>query len=65
MAQPGTEYDKLKTYTLTPTGVFLRKGEEIGMFQMGSTIALLFECPESTQFTVGPGDKLRMGQKLT
>jgi len=48
LVQPGTEYDKIKTYTLTPTGVFLRKGEEIGMFQMGSTVALLFECPEST-----------------
>jgi hypothetical protein len=32
LEQPGSQYDQLRTYTLTPTGVFLRKGEEIGMF---------------------------------
>jgi phosphatidylserine decarboxylase len=46
---------------LTPTGVFLRKGEEIGMFEMGSTIVMMFECPESTTFTVKEGDKLLLG----
>ena len=35
----------LKRFTITPSGVLLRKGEEIGMFEMGSTIALIFECP--------------------
>jgi phosphatidylserine decarboxylase len=31
------------------------------MFEMGSTIVLMFECPESTKFTVKEGEKLRMG----
>jgi len=37
----------------------------VGMFQMGSTILLMFECPNNTQFTVNKGDKLKMGQQIT
>lgn len=58
-------YTKNKTFTVTQNGVFLRKGEEIGMFEMGSTIVLLFECPKETQVVPQPGEKVFMGQKLT
>jgi len=45
--------------------VKLSKGEEIGMFRMGSTVAILFECPkEGYEFKHKAGDKLLLGQKL-
>jgi hypothetical protein len=45
----------LKRFTITPSGVLLRKGEEIGMFEMGSTIALIFECPPDYEFKFKEG----------
>ena len=65
LEQPGTTYTQNKTYTVTPNGVFLRKGEEVGMFEMGSTIVMLFECPQDCQVVPQPGEKLLMGQKIT
>ena len=53
-----------RTYTVTNEGVFLRKGEEMGMFQMGSTIVMLFECPKDTQISRKPGDKVKLGENL-
>lgn len=55
-----TEY----SYSILPNGVQLHKGEELGMFQMGSTIALLFECPNEYHIVGQPGDKVMMGQEL-
>ena len=49
---------------MTSNGVFLRKGEEMGMFEMGSTVVLLFECPENVKISLSPGDKVRLGQPL-
>ena len=37
-----------RSFTITGEGIFLRKGEEMGMFEMGSTIVMLFECPKDT-----------------
>lgn len=31
---------------------------------MGSTLVLIFEAPADFRFSVFPGDKVRMGQKL-
>ena len=53
-----------KSFTVTPQGVSLQKGEEIGMFDMGSTIALIFECPPDYHIALKEGDKVMMGQKL-
>lgn len=50
-----------KRFTITPNGVLLRKGECIGMFEMGSTIALILECPPDYQFSFKEGEKLKMG----
>ena len=36
-----------QSYTVTQNGVHLSKGEEIGMFHMGSTIAMILETPEN------------------
>ena len=55
---------KLKSYTVTPTGINLSKGEEIGMFEMGSTVALIFECPKDYQIELKDGDPVKLGDKL-
>jgi hypothetical protein len=34
------------------------------MFEMGSTIALLFECPLDYEFRFKEGEKLAMGQEI-
>ena len=59
-----TESGVQRTYTVTNEGVFLRKGEEMGMFQMGSTIVMLFECPKDTEIKKQPGDKVMLGESL-
>jgi len=53
-----------KPFTVTPQGVSLQKGEEIGMFDMGSTIALIFECPPDYQIELKEGDQVKLGDKL-
>jgi phosphatidylserine decarboxylase len=55
-------------------GHALRRGEEMGGFQLGSTIVLVFEAPASTTgeahekkgwtWTVEKGQKVKMGQSL-
>lgn len=42
----------------------VRKGEELGFFNMGSTVVLIFEAPEHFEFLVNEGDKIVLGQKL-
>jgi len=41
----------------------LTRGEEIGHFNLGSTIVLVFECDEF-EFSVKSGERVLMGQKL-
>lgn len=36
----------------------------MGMFEMGSTIVLLFECPHDTTITKQSGEKVRLGDPL-
>ena len=39
-------------------------GEEIGGFRLGSTVVLLFEAPESFEFTLTQNEKVCMGQSI-
>jgi phosphatidylserine decarboxylase len=64
--------DKPNSANLTQDGITLKKGEEIGFFQMGSTIVMLVEIPEATttsakrfDLNVKPGQKLQMGELIT
>jgi hypothetical protein len=34
------------------------------LLQLGSTVVLVFEAPENFQFTVQPGEKLRLGTSI-
>jgi phosphatidylserine decarboxylase len=42
----------------------LRAGEEIGGFSLGSTIVLVFEAPNSFEFTVQSGQHVKVGEAL-
>jgi phosphatidylserine decarboxylase len=44
-------------------GVDVEKGEELGVFRLGSTIVLLFESPEF-RFSCEVGKKVRVGESL-
>lgn len=41
----------------------LTRGAEIGRFEMGSTVVLLFP-PGRVEWTVGPGDAVRVGERI-
>ena len=51
-------------YAISPKGGELAKGEEIGYFRMGSTVAVVFECSPDIEMRCKPGDKVLMGQRL-
>lgn len=51
-------------YSISPQGVELTKGEEIGFFRMGSTVAVVFECSPDIKMRREVGEKVLMGEKL-
>jgi len=44
--------------------VNLAKGELFGDFNLGSTIVLLFEAPDSFEFAIRPGQRVKYGQGI-
>lgn len=44
--------------------ISIAKGENIGCFNFGSTVVLIFEAPKNFKFCVEPGDKVYLGQPL-
>jgi len=47
-----------------PSQISIEKGQHFGMFNLGSTIVLVFEAPESFRFGVEPGQRVLVGQAL-
>ncbi|CAN6599153.1 phosphatidylserine decarboxylase proenzyme 1, mitochondrial [Trichomonascus vanleenenianus] len=45
-------------------GYPLTKGEQMGGFNLGSTVVLVFEAPKTFNFTVKAGDIVRVGQAM-
>lgn len=45
-------------------GVKLRKGDDFGAFNLGSTVVLLFEAPPTFEFQIEIGQKLKYGQRV-
>lgn len=50
-----------KTYTKP---VELKKGQEVGMFKLGSTVVMVFEAPKGIEWHVKEGDAVRYGQPI-
>ena len=48
-------------FPVTHEGLLARKGCELGRFNMGSTVVMLFEAGENFEFTVKAGDKVKYG----
>nr|XP_009758386.1 PREDICTED: phosphatidylserine decarboxylase proenzyme 1, mitochondrial-like [Nicotiana sylvestris] len=64
-----------QVYEPKGTGVFLKKGDELAAFNMGSTVVLVFQAPISEpsadksmsaefRFCIKKGDRVRMGEAL-
>ena len=45
-------------------GLNILKGEELGWFEMGSTIVLIFEGPKDTQLHLKEGQRLHLGEPI-
>jgi len=46
-------------------GIPVHRGEELGGFQMGSTVVLIFEAPKSFKFNIKPYQKINVGQAIS
>ena len=46
------------------SGVALSKGEDIGYFNLGSTIVLIFEAPGNFRLNLTPQQKVKVGQGI-
>ena len=57
-------YDKSFCTPNAPDGHHLKRGDNFGEFNLGSTIVLIFEAPENFQFDVKQNEKVFFGQKL-
>ena len=51
-------------YDLTPNGFLLSKGQEVGYFNLGSSIMLIFEAPKEAEFEVSVGQKVSLGNNI-
>lgn len=48
----------------TDHGVSVKRGEDFGEFNLGSTIVMIFEAPKNFEFDTMPGEKVFLGSQL-
>lgn len=53
-----------KRVTSTDCSIEFEKGQELGFFQLGSTVVLLFSKRHPVSFTVAEGQSVRMGEQI-
>ena len=55
-----------KTFQTTrnTNGILVKRGDNFGDFNFGSTIVLVFEAPDNLEFNFKSGDPIRLGQSL-
>ncbi len=51
-------------FTETTEGIFVKKGAEMGMFNFGSTVVIIFSAPKDLKFNLTVGQKVRMGETV-
>ena len=51
-------------YSITDQGLVLEKGQEIGYFNLGSSIMLIFEAAATSEFDVKIGQKVQLGTSI-
>lgn len=44
--------------------VDIKKGQEVGMFKLGSTVVMIFEAPENFQWNIKENQKVKYGQPI-
>lgn len=54
---------KVNSKTFEPA-LNLKKGQEVGMFRLGSTVVMIFEAPESFTWNINEGEKVKYGQTI-
>ena len=42
----------------------LDKGDHMGVFNLGSSVVIIFEAPKEFEFDVKPGDRIKYGEPL-
>ena len=42
----------------------LGKGDHMGVFNLGSSVVIIFEAPKEFEFNVKPGDRIKYGEPL-
>ena len=57
-------FDELQLVNEETGGKELIRGQQMGAFNLGSTIVLVFEAPKDFNFCVESGDRLKLGQPI-
>lgn len=45
-------------------GLKLTRGQEVGLFNLGSSIVLIFEAPDTFEFTCAEGQRVKYGEQI-
>ena len=56
--------DQSEEYSVSNKGILLKKGQEIGYFNIGSSIMLIFEAPSDSTFDIEVGQKVKLGNTI-